>query len=241
MEALNVGTLNTADHTFTATYKGKNYTLNYTAPTTSEDPSKVTDLPNEPGKTTDTKEHTVTGTAYVTGSTITYQAGAEYKTTGVDTLGMGADFKTAPKDADPDSIQKDTAGRITSYKDKQGNTHSFTYEENVDLNALTPEEKTALEAAANKDKDGWKTENLTASLTRVSWKVESPRIETPQTTPIENGETVDIVNDNDWSQTDNNGTFDFTHSGTTYTGMTLKVRLKMVKPEPTKRPMTITL
>lgn len=89
-------------------------------------------------------------------------------------------------------------------------------------NALTPEEKTALEAAANKDKDGWKTENLTASLTRVSWKVESPRIETPQTTPIENGETVDIVNDNDWSQTDNNGTFDFTHSGTTYTGMTLK-------------------
>lgn len=222
LEALNVGTLNTADHTFTATYKGKNYTLNYTAPTTSEDPSKVTDLPNEPGKTTDTKEHTVTGTAYVTGSTITYQAGAEYKTTGVDTLGMGADFKTAPKDADPDSIQKDTAGRITSYKDKQGNTHSFTYEENVDLNALTPEEKTALEAAANKDKDGWKTENLTASLTRVSWKVESPRIETPQTTPIENGETVDIVNDNDWSQTDNNGTFDFTHSGTTYTGMTLK-------------------
>lgn len=222
LEALNVGTLNTADHTFTATYKGKNYTLNYTAPTTSEDPSKVTDLPNEPGKTTDTKEHTVTGTAYVTGSTITYQAGAEYKTTGVDTLGMGADFKTAPKDADPDSIQKDTAGRITSYKDKQGNTHSFTYEENVDLNALTPEEKTALEAAANKDKDGWKTENLTASLTRVSWKVESPRIETPQTTPIEKGETVDIVNDNDWSQTDNNGTFDFTHSGTTYTGMTLK-------------------
>lgn len=219
LEALNVGTLNTADHTFTATYKGKNYTLNYTAPTTSEDPSKVTVLPNEPGKT-DTKNHTVTGTAYVTGSTITYQHGAEYKTTGVDTLGMGADFKTAPKDADPDSIQKDTAGRITSYKDKQGNTHSFTYEENVDLNALTPEEKAALEAAANQP--GWTTENLTASLTRVSWKVESPRTEIPQTTPIEDGKTVNLVNDNDWSQTDNNGTFDFTHSGTTYAGMTLE-------------------
>lgn len=212
--------------TFTAEIGGKTYTLTYSAAgatvTASTPTEDKTDTGKNPEDITDVKDNTVKGTAYVTSSTITYQAGAEYKTTGVDTLGMGADFKTAPKDADPDSIQKDTAGRITSYKDKQGNTHSFTYEENVDLNALTPEEKTALEAAANKDKDGWKTENLTASLTRVSWKVESPRIETPQTTPIENGETVDIVNDNDWSQTDNNGTFDFTHSGTTYTGMTLK-------------------
>lgn len=221
LEALNVGTLNTADHTFTATYKGKNYTLNYTAPTTSEDPSKVTDLPNEPGKTTDTKEHTVTGTAYVTGSTITYQAGAEYKTTGVDTLGMGADFKTAPKDADPDSIQKDTAGRITSYKDKQGNIHSFTYEENVDLNALTPEEKTALEAAANKDKDGWKTENLTANLTRVSWKVEAPDRTETKTEDIDRPQ-VDLSEEKVWSsQSGNDGTVTFTHGGTTYEGMTL--------------------
>lgn len=222
LEALNVGTLNTADHTFTATYKGKNYTLNYTAPTTSEDPSKVTDLPNEPGKTTDTKEHTVTGTAYVTGSTITYQAGAEYKTTGVDTLGMGADFKTAPKDADPDSIQKDTAGRITSYKDKQGNIHSFTYEENVDLNALTPEEKAALEAAANANKPGWTTENLTASLTRVSWTVVSPETTEPKTTPIENGTPVDLSEKTWSSQNGNNETVDFTtHDNKTYAGMTL--------------------
>lgn len=217
LEALQGGEFNTADHTFTANYKGKNYTLTYTDPTTSEDPSKVTDLPNEPGKTTDTKEHTVTGTAYVTGSTITYQAGAEYKTTGVDTLGMGADFKTAPDGAT--EVKRDNSDRITSYKDKQGNTHSFTYEENVDLSALTPEERAKLEAAAKKD--GWNTENLTASLTQVKWKVESPRIETPQTTPIENGKTVNLVKENDWSQTDNNGTFDFTHRGTTYAGMTL--------------------
>lgn len=218
LEALNVGTLNTADHTFTATYNGKTYTLTYTDPTTSEDPSKVTDLPNEPGKTTDTKEHTVTGTAYVTGSKITYLHGEKYETTGMGGLGIGADFKTAPDGAT--EVKRDNSDRITSYKDKQGNTHSFTYEENVDLSALNDAEKAALEKAANMN--GWKTENLTASLTRVSWKVESPRIETPQTTPIENGETVDIVNDNDWSQTDNNGTFDFTHSGTTYAGMTLE-------------------
>ena len=96
----------------------------------------------------------------------------------------------------PGSIQTDTAGRITSYKDAAGNTHSFTYE-SVDLSKLTEAERAALEKAAKQE--GWKTENLTASLTRVSWKVESPRIETPQTTPIENGETVNLVNDNNWS------------------------------------------
>ena len=162
--------------------------------------------------------NTVTGTAYVTGSKITYQHGAEYKTTGMDTLGIGADFTTAPG-AVPGSIQTDTAGRITSYKDAAGNTHSFTYE-SVDLSKLTEAERAALEKAAKQE--GWKTENLTASLTRVSWKVESPRIETPQTTPIENGETVNLVNDNNWSQTDNGETVDFTHGETTYTGMTLE-------------------
>lgn len=226
MSAIENATLDPNGDTFKVKLDdGKTYTLTYSAAgatVTSTPTEDKTDTGKKPEDITDVYDNTVTGTAYVTGSTITYQAGAEYKTTGVDTLGMGADFKTAPKDADPDSIQKDTAGRITSYKDKQGNTHSFTYEENVDLNALTPEEKTALEAAANKDKDGWKTENLTASLTRVKWTVKSPDTETPQTTPIEKGETVDIVNENKWSQTDNNGTFDFTHGETTYTGMKLE-------------------
>lgn len=216
-------TLDPNGGTFKEEIDGKIYILTYTGAEVKVE-TKDAENPDVPGKNpediTDVKDNTVTGTAYVTGSTITYQAGAEYKTTGVDTLGMGADFKTAPKDADPDSIQKDTAGRITSYKDKQGNIHSFTYEENVDLSALNDAEKAALEKAANMN--GWKTENLTASLTRVSWKVESPRIETPQTTPIENGETVNLVNDNNWSQTDHGDTVDFTHDNTTYTGMTLE-------------------
>ena len=202
---------------------GKTYILTYSAAG-----AKVTSTPTEdktntgknPEDITDVYNNTVTGTAYVTGSTITYQHGAEYKTTGVDTLGMGADFKTAPKDADPDSIQKDTAGRITSYKDKQGNTHSFTYEENVDLNALTPEEKAALEAAANANKPGWTTENLTASLTRVSWTVKSPDTTEPKTTPIENGTPVDLSEKTWRSQDGNNGTVDFTHDNKTYAGMT---------------------
>lgn len=201
---------------------GKKYTLTYSAAeakvTASTPTTDKSDTGKKPEDITDVKDNTVTGKAYVTGSTITYQDGAEYKTTGAGELGIGADFTTAPEGAVPDSIQRDKAGRITSYKDAQGNTHSFEYT-SVDLNALTPEERAKLEAAAKKD--GWTTENLTASLTQVKWKVESPRTEIPQTTPIENGETVNLVKENDWSQTDNNGTFDFTHRGTTYAGMTL--------------------
>lgn len=218
-------TLDPNGGTFKEEIDGKTYTLTYTGAEVKVEATEAKDT-NVPGKKpediTDVKDNTVTGTAYVTGSKITYQAGAEYKTTGVDTLGIGADFKTAPKDADPDSIQKDTAGRITSYKDKQGNTHSFTYEENVDLNALTPEEKTALEAAANKDKDGWKTENLTANLTRVRWTVMSPETTEPKTTPIENGTPVDLSEKTWSSQNGNNETVDFTtHDNKTYAGMTL--------------------
>ena len=153
----------------------------------------------------------------MTGSTITYQDGAEYKTTGAGELGIGADFTTAPEGAVPDSIQRDKAGRITSYKDAQGNTHSFEYT-SVDLNALTPEERAKLEAAAKKD--GWNTENLTASLTRVNWKVESPRTEIQQTEPIES-DPIELVKDNNWSQTDHGDTVDFTHGNKTYAGMTL--------------------
>lgn len=214
-------TLDPNGGTFTAEIDGKTYTLTYTGADVRIETKDATNPDvsgKDPENITDVKDNTVTGTAYVTGSTITYQDGAEYKTTGAGTLGIGADFKTAPDDADQDSIQRDTAGRITSYKDKQGNTHKFEYT-SVDLNALTPEERAKLEAAAKKD--GWTTENLTASLTQVKWKVESPRTEIPQTTPIENGETVNLVKENDWSQTDNNGTFDFTHRGTTYAGMTL--------------------
>lgn len=209
--------------TFTAEIGGKTYTLTYSAAgatvTASTPTTDKTDTGKNPEDITDVMDNTVTGTAYVTGSTIIWKGEDQNYDTGAGTLGMGADFTTAPEGA-TDVKRDPNTGRITSYKDKQGNTHSFTYEENVDLNALTPEEKTALEAAAKKD--GWNTENLTASLTQVKWKVESPRTETQQTTPIENGTPVDLSK-KEWSSQDgNNGTVDFTHSGTTYAGMKLE-------------------
>ena len=213
-------TLDPNGGTFTAEIDGKTYTLTYTGADVrieTNDAANPDVSGKDPENITDVKDNTVTGTAYVTGSTITYQDGAEYKTTGAGTLGIGADFKAAPAGAT--EVETDESGRITSYKDAQGNTHSFEYT-SVDLNALTPEERAKLEAAAKKD--GWNTENLTASLTQVKWKVESPRTETQQTTPIENGTPVDLSK-KEWSSQDgNNGTVDFTHSGTTYAGMKLE-------------------
>ena len=215
-------TLDPNGGTFKEEIDGKIYTLTYTGAEVKVE-TKEAKKPDVPGKNpediTDVYDNTVTGTAYVTGSKITYQAGAEYKTTGVDTLGIGADFKTAPKDADPDSIQKDTAGRITSYKDKDGKTYRFTYKD-VELNDLDDAEKAALNDAAKRG--DWNPEILNASLTRVRWTVMSPETTEPKTEKIENGETVDFVKDNNnWSQTDHGDTVDFTHGNKTYAGMTL--------------------
>lgn len=215
-------TLDPNGGTFTAEIDGKTYTLTYTGADVRIETKDATN-PDVSGKApeniTDVKDNTVTGTAYVTGSKITYLHGEKYETTGMGELGIGADFTTAPADAVPGSVTTDTSGRITSYKDAQGNTHSFEYT-SVDLNALTPEERAKLEAAAKKD--GWNTENLTASLTQVKWKVESPRTETQQTTPIENGTPVDLSEKTWSSQNGNNETVDFTtHDNKTYAGMTL--------------------
>lgn len=223
--AIATATLDPNGGTFTAPAGGKTYTLTYTGAEVKVETTEAKDT-NVPGKKPeeidDVMDNTVTGTAYVTGSTITYQHGAEYKTTGMDTLGIGADFTTAPG-AVPDSIQTDTAGRITSYKDAAGNTHSFEYDDNVDLEHLSPEERAELDKAATKN--GWTTKDLTANLTRVRWTVKSPDTTETKTENI-NRPPVDLSEEKKWSSSQNSsdGTFNFTDlkpNGTTYTGMKL--------------------
>ena len=224
-DKINPDELNLNGGTFEVTLEdGKTtYTLTYSAAEAKVTPgtlTKDTTGISNPENVKDVKDHTVTGTAYVTGSKITWKVEDKNYDTGAGTLGIGADFKNAPPDAVQGSIQTDTAGRITSYKDAEGKTHSFTYKDDVKLNDLTPEEKAALEAAAKQE--GWTTENLTASLTRVKWTIKSPEGTKTETEKIENGETVNLVPENQWSQTDHGETVDFTHGETTYTGMTLK-------------------
>ena len=220
-------TLDPNGGTFKEEIDGKIYILTYTGAEVKVETKEATNPDvsgKDPENITDVMDNNVTGKAYVTGSKITYQAGAEYKTTGVDTLGIGADFKTAPKDADPDSIQTDpNTGRITSYKDKDGKTHSFEYDDNVDLEHLSPEERAELDKAATKN--GWTTKDLTANLTRVRWTVKSPDTTETKTENI-NRPPVDLSEEKKWSSSQNSsdGTFNFTDlkpNGTTYTGMKL--------------------
>lgn len=198
---------------------GKTYILTYSAAgatVTSTPTEDKTGTGKKPEDITDVMDNTVKGTAYVTGSKITYQAGAEYKTTGMDTLGIGADFTTAPEGAT--AVERDGLDRITSYKDKDGKTYRFTYKD-VELNDLDDAEKAALNDAAKRG--DWNPEILNASLTRVSWTVMSPETTGPKTTPIENGTPVDLSEKTWSSQSGNDGTVTFTHGGTTYEGMTL--------------------
>lgn len=208
--------------TFTAEIGGKTYTLTYSAAgatvTASTPTEDKTDTGKDPKDITDVYDNTVTGTAYVTGSKITWKVEDQNYDTGTGELGIGADFKNAPEGAT--EVKRDNFDRITSYQDKDGNTHSFTYKDDVKLNDLTPEEQAALNKAAKQE--GWTTENLTASLTRVSWTVMSPETTEPKTTPIENGTPVDLSEKTWSSQNGNNETVDFTHNNTTYTGMTLE-------------------
>ena len=199
------------------------YTLTYSDAGAEVTETKKAEDSKVPGKDpkdiTDVKDNTVTGTAYVTGSKITYLDSGKYETTGMGTLGIGENFNTKPEGATEVKTDPNT-GRITSYKDKDGKTYRFTYEDGVDLNDLDDAEKAALNDAAKRG--DWNPEILAASLTRVSWTVMSPETTKPKTTPIENGTPVDLSEKTWSSQNGNNETVDFiTHSGTTYAGMTL--------------------
>lgn len=206
---------------------GKIYTLTYSAAgaevTASTPTTDKSDTGKKPEDITDVYDNTVKGTAYVTGSTIIWKGEDQNYDTGAGTLGIGADFTTAPG-AVPGSIQTDpNTGRITSYKDKDGKTHSFEYDDNVDLEHLSPEERAELDKAATKN--GWTTKDLTANLTRVRWTVKSPDTTETKTENI-NRPPVDLSEEKKWSSSQNSsdGTFNFTDlkpNGTTYTGMKL--------------------
>lgn len=212
--------------TFTAEIGGKTYTLTYSAAgaeVTETKPTDATDTGKKPEDIIDVKENTVKGTAYVTGSKITYLHGEKYETTGMGELGIGADFTTAPADAVSNSIKRDDLDRIISYTDAEGKTHSFEYDDNVDLEHLSPEERAELDKAATKN--GWTTKDLTANLTRVRWTVKSPDTTETKTENI-NRPPVDLSEEKKWSSSQNSsdGTFNFTDlkpNGTTYTGMKL--------------------
>ena len=160
---------------------GKTYTLTYTDPTTSEDPSKVTVLPDEPGKT-DIKEHTVTGSALVTNGKVSWT-----DTTGTGTYqevtgNAGAGIPTLPEGA----VGKYEQGRLVGFDvvttDKDGHKVTTTYTITYSTLTLTDTEKEDLAWEAlrkdhpGKTKDeliaeGYKNVRFEGDVTKAEWTV----------------------------------------------------------------------
>lgn len=194
-EALRNGRSDTTSHTFTTTYNGKSYTLNYTDPTTTEDPSKVTDLPDTPDAT-DRKTHTVTGTAQVTTGTVSWtgdseSAGDSYSVSSGDTW-------TKPEGATKVKTEQDgnktiTTYQVTSADGKTVTTYVVTEEEvplgDAEKNALAEqlawkqlEQKTS-KSRAELEADGYKISSptFTGSTRKISWTATQKQTTTSKT------------------------------------------------------------
>lgn len=226
-EALRNGKFNETDHTFTYTLDGKTYTLNYTDPTTSEDPSKVTDLPDTPDAT-DRKTHTVTGTAQITTGTVSWtdsgSGGDSYSVSSGDTW-------TEPEGATKVKTEQDgnktiTTYRVTSADGKTVTTYVVTEEDvplsDAEKNELAErlaweqlEQKTS-KTRAELEADGYQISSpvFTGSTRKISWTATQK-----QTTTSKTEESVsDIIyvdGDKKWTIDETAGTI--TVDGTPYT------------------------
>lgn len=206
LEALKVGKFN--GDTFTAEIGGKTYTLNYTDPTTSEDPSNVTDLPNEPGKTTDTKEHTVTGTAYVTSGTISWTA-ENQKGEYTLTTGDASEF-TPPEGATPEYKDGKLTGYTVTSEDADGNTVTTTYTPTYgDASGMTEEQQNKLAMQALMKETGKsQTELEAAGYTNI--RLENASIVTWTVTQTTQKKTTNTENLNNETLTYEGDTTDWT-------------------------------
>lgn len=215
---------------------GTKYTLTYSAAEVTVTPGTPTtekpDISN-PENVKDVKDHTVTGTAYVTKGTISWtETGKDGQYTA--TVGENGQYVitegdasvlTPPEGATPE--YKD--GRLTSYKvtstDKDGNpvttTYNFTYS---DTSSMTEEQRkelamqalmketgksqTELEAA------GYKNIQLVGNASTVTWTVtQTTQKKTDKTEQL--GETIRYDGDKNWTIAADGNTL--TYDGQTYT------------------------
>ena len=217
---------------WTYTKDGKTYTFTYEVSDTVTDGvrNEVTGVTIEDGKHDQIDsiwDNIVTGSATVTGSTITSTKNDfVYDTTGK--LSIGSTFDKVPENADATTIKRENGkedGRITSYVDVDGKTHTFTYKTITNKNQLTEAERTALTAKA--EAEGWTLDDLLLNkgFTRVSWEVSwNEHKEIPVKEEI-HGETIDLIKKDEWNygQTeDSDGKWNFTYeNGHSDTDMTL--------------------
>lgn len=207
---------------------GKIYTLTYSAAgaevTASTPTTDKTDTGKNPEDIDDVKNHTVTGTAYVTSGTISWTAEGqkgEYTATVGD-----ASVLTPPPGATPE--YKD--GRLTGYtltsKDADGNpvttTYTLTY---GNTSSMSPEELNRLAVQNLMEKTGCKTlEELAAAgytnirfdnASTVTWTVTQTTQKKTTNTENLNNKTLTFEGDKNWTIAEDGNTL--TYDGQTYT------------------------
>ena len=200
-EALGNGKFNETDHTFTYTLDGKTYTLNYTDPTTIEDPSKVIDLPDTSGET-DRKKHIVTGTAYVQNGTVVQGGNGTISNT-INGVTFNSDGTVVVPDGAKATYDPVT-NRLSGYT-LGDTTYTFSYD------TMSAEDaKAKYEYLANAP-DGWTLSDFNADVTTVTWTATTRTMtELPGELSSGNGSATE----------ETGGTYTVTIGTDTYTGLT---------------------
>lgn len=205
--------------TFTAEIGGKTYTLTYSAAgatVTSTPTEDKTDTGKKPEDITDVKDNTVTGTAYVTGGTISWTAENQK---GEYTLTTGDASKfTPPEGAVPE--YKD--GKLTGYKltskDNDGNTVTTTYTPTYsDASGMTDEQRKELAMQALMNKTGKTQAELEAAgytnirldnASIVTWTVtKTTQKKTDKTEQL--GEMLTYTGDENWTIAEDGSTLTY--------------------------------
>lgn len=195
--------------TFTAEIGGKTYTLTYSAAgatvTASTPTEDKTDTGKKPEDIIDVKDNTVTGTAYVTGGTISWTAENQK---GEYTLTTGDASKfTPPEGAVPEYKDGKLTGYTLTSKDNDGNTVTTTYTPTYsDASGMTDEQRKELAMQALMGKTGKTQAELEAAgytnirldnASIVTWTV-TQTTQKKTTTPTELNEMLTFEDDKNW-------------------------------------------
>ena len=203
-QALKDGTFNETNRTFTTTYNSQTYTLNYTELTPTENPSDVIDKPNADG-TTDTKEHTVTGTAFVQNGTVVQGGnGTISKKIGDVTFNSDGTVVVPPDAQAHYETLADGTKRLTDYT-LGDTTYTFSYKT---MDADTAKKQYEYLATVP---GGWTLGDFNADVTTVKWTA------TTKTTTELPGE---LSGGNGSAKEETGGTYAVTIGKDTYTGLT---------------------
>ena len=199
---------------------GKIYTLTYSAAgaevTASTPTTDKSDTGKKPEDITDVYDNTVTGTAYVTGGTISWTAEGQ-KGEYTLTTGDASEF-TPPEDAKPKYEDGKLTGYTVTSEDADGNTVTTTYTPTYgDASGMTEEQQNELAMRALMGKTGKsKTELEAAGYTNirlenasiVTWTVtQTTQKKTPSTEQL--GEMLTYEDDKEWTITADGSTLTY--------------------------------